>query len=206
LGDAFFFETEHGPHDLLKAVKEMENAGPNMTPFLMEQFRTETNGIRLYRLTKLLSKISGVIIYTENPQEVFSSLQAHRDKFMQEWDSGEIVEPDQKLAKLPRSPEALSGPAKVVLKNTFAFRRYGVYTLPYLIREIRKTNSAELFATFLIITDHQRLYAEYLDKPGELFATKQDKLTFIADWRRNNSARMAKLTNLTKKLDTELSK
>jgi hypothetical protein len=196
LEDGFFFAQDFGPQQLRDAVKTLLFFGPNQTPFLVEQFRRETNSVRLYRLTKLLNKVSGINLYSGREQAVFSDLPKYRDEFIKQWDTGEIKRPERLLIDARRLARDAGDSRKVEAKNTFALRRYGIYGIPFLVREIRRTNSSELFAAFLMITDHREIYAQYLDKPQEMFTTVESKLSFIKRWHQDQRGKLHQLGGL----------
>ena len=75
-----------------------------------------------------------------------------------------------------------------------------MYALPFIARKLKKPNSAELFADYLGSTGQFDLYSEYLEKPEELFPTRQDKFRHLRDWVKTNEQRINKLHPLHENL------
>ena len=85
-------------------------------------------------------------------------------------------------------------------RRDLKLRKYGVYALPFIARKLKKHNSAELFADYLGSTGQFDLYTEFLEKPQELFPTRQDKLRHLRDWVKTNEQRINKLHPLHENL------
>src|ERR1051326_560197 len=69
LGEAFWLRTDIGPADMRSATQELLSFGPNMTPFLVKELRSETDPQRVYRLVLLLNAVSGINLYYESGVE-----------------------------------------------------------------------------------------------------------------------------------------
>jgi hypothetical protein len=84
-------------------------------------------------------------------------------------------------------------PVKVDFRMTFPYRLYGVYALPFLIKEIRDNNSAECFNAFLIITFHRELYSSNYENPRQFYPTISGKMSFIQAWWSQNRFKFSEL-------------
>ena len=85
---------------------------------------------------------------------------------------------------------------KIDPKRLAQIRRYGVYALPFIIENVERQNSPELFAAFLIITGKSDLYADYLEHPSSRFASREEKLSLLRSWASGNASKVDKLSGL----------
>ena len=69
LGDPFWVSTDSGPAELRSAVGDLLSLGPNLTPFLVEEMRSEKDQMRLYQLVILLNAVSGINLYYGSGEE-----------------------------------------------------------------------------------------------------------------------------------------
>jgi hypothetical protein len=116
--------------------------------------------------------------------------------FLEEWDSGGFLHPDTKLRAIRNADAEVPEASTVNYETTFPYRRYGVYALPFLIGEIRRTNSAQCFNAFLIITFHRDLYVRHYRDPRHLYPTVEGKMDFIRAWWRDNGRKFDQLGSL----------
>ena len=124
--------------------------------------------------------------------------------FLKEWDSGVFERLEPKLHAIREKSREEKNPSTVDYRETFPYRLYGVYGLPFLIKEIRITNSAECFNAFLIITFHRDLYVSHYENPQQFYPTISDKMSFIQSWWNQNKNKLSELGGLPKKIEINL--
>jgi hypothetical protein len=63
-----------------------------------------------------------------------------------------------------------------------AIRRYGIFGLPELTRQMRKHNSRHAFAAYLVVTGQWDVYEEYISKSNQQFTNAEAKLEHVKQW------------------------
>jgi hypothetical protein len=124
--------------------------------------------------------------------------------FLKEWDSGVFERLEPKLRAIKDKGNEEQNPLYVDYRKTFPYRLYGVYTLPFLIKEIRINKSAECFNAFLIITFHRDLYVSHYQNPQQFYPTISEKMNFIQDFWNQNKNKFSELVKLSEKIETSL--
>jgi hypothetical protein len=201
LGEPFWVSTENGPAELRSAVQDIISIGPNMTDFIVKEMKTEKNTMRLYRLVLLLNRVSGINLYFGSGEENYvAAMPKFRDQFVEAWDSGKFLNATELLKGSWKYEDELAANMTVDVKRTLPIRRYGVFALPFIIENIQRHNSAELFAACLMIIGEPGVYATYLEKPYNLFPSRDDKLNFIRAWATENAGRMDRLGSLNNEI------
>ena len=199
LGESFWLRTDIGPAELRSAVNEVLSLGPNMTPFIVEQLRHEKDPLQIYRLVLLLNLVSGVNLYFDSGAASFyEAAPQFRDRLLADWDSGKYLNATEFLRNTWAS--GTQTPDKIDPKRLAQLRRYGVFALPFIIENLEKQNSPELFAAFLIITGKSDLYADYLEHPSSRFTSREEKLSLLRSWASENGSKVDKLSGLNEKL------
>ncbi len=197
LAEPFWVHPEGGPAEMQSAVGNLLSIGPNLTPLLVDEMRTEKDPLRLYQLVILLNAVSGINLYYGSGEDnYFEAMPRFRDRFIQDWDSGKFLDAAASLETdwAPSyDPQARKG---VDPKKLIQIRRYGVYALPFIIKELEKRDSPELFASFLIITGESELFAHYLEKPSDFLPEREQKLSYVKDWAGRNESKIDKLGSL----------
>ena len=197
LAEPFWLRTDIGPTQMRDAVKDLVSFGPNMTPFLVEEMRQETDPLRTYRLVLLLNSVAGINLYYDSGgHSVYDASAQLRDRFVDDWDSGKFQNASQLLRGTWQKGQQASASERIDPRKLTQVRRYGVFAIPFIMENIDRTNSPELFAAFLIITGDSDLYAQYLENPSKHFATRDQKLSSIKSWVSKNEKRMDKLKGL----------
>lgn len=188
---------EHGPADMRSAVADLLSIGPNLTPFLAEQMRSENDPFRLYQLAHLLNRMSGIKLYSSGRDENYvEGMPRFRDRFIGDWDSGKYLNASALLEATWIYSDDNETRKGVDPRKLTEIRRYGVFALPFIIAGLEKHNSPELFAAFLIIVGEPYLYSDYLKKPSAFLRARSQKLSYVKDWTRRNERRMDKLDGL----------
>jgi len=188
LTEPSFFSTESGPPELVATVTEIKRNGLTMADFLCEKLAGETaKKERLYRDVLLLERVTGIDLLRAEDQpfrlQNFSvNMSNFTARFREEWQQGVYKDPSKKIARLcedrlPKEKGSSIEPVDVV-----ALRRYGVYGLPEIVKQIKKNDSKHAFAAYLITTGQREQYAAYILETDKQFPTKEAKIEHIKDW------------------------
>jgi len=197
LGEPFWLRSDIGPTDMRAAVKDLVSFGPNILPFLVKELKQERDSLRLYRLVLLLNAVAGINLYYDSGvQSVYEGAPQLRDRFVKDWDTGKFLNATQLLRGSWQKSHQLTTLERIHPRKLTQVRRYGVFALPFIIENIKSTNSPELFAAFLIISGDSELYAQYLESPSAHFASRDQKLSLIKSWVGENEEKMDKLKGL----------
>jgi hypothetical protein len=197
LGEPFWVRTDIGPPEMRNAVQELLSFGPNMTPFLVKELRSETDSLRLYRLVLLLNAVAGINLYFNSGAENFyAAAPQMRNRFIKDWDSHKYLQATELLRNEWRTEDQDRVPERIDPKKLTQVIRYGVFAIPFILENIESHNSSELFAAFLIITGRSDLYAEYLQNPSKLIAGRDQKLSLMKSWANENANKLDKLKTL----------
>lgn len=131
----------------------------------------------------LLDEISGVtLIYPLPGDEAPGYLERNFRRFQQEWKEGKYEDPSEELRKYCESKLGTEVADKLEPGDLLFVRRYGIFGLPELIRQMRKNNSKHAFAAYLIITGHRGEYADYIVNSNQGFTNAEAKLRHVRKW------------------------
>jgi hypothetical protein len=201
LGDPFWLQTDVGPPALRSAVENVLSFGPNLVPFLVDEFRREADRMRLYRLMLLLNRVSGINLYFNSGHENFyDAVPEFKARFLSEWDAGNYANASVLLRSAWKDPHPGMTVEKIDPNSITQVRRNGVFAVPFIAESLEQGNSAELFAAFLIITGETALYAEYIEHPSRSFLTHDQKLLFVKGWAGKNEKKVDRLKDLHEKI------
>lgn len=197
LGEPFWFQTDIGPAELRTATQALLDFGPNLTPFLVEKLRHETDPMRLYRLVLLLDRTAGINLYYQSGAENFyDAAPKFRDQFVNDWDSQKFANATQLLRSLYQDRKEDTTARQIDPKVLADIRRFGVFAVPFIEENIRGRNSRQLFAAFLIITGRSKQYTAYIDNPSGRFTDRGEKLGLMKSWARDTEKKMDRLQEL----------
>jgi hypothetical protein len=189
-----WFRTDVGPFGLRNATRNLLSIGPNLTPLIVEELRTETDRYRQFLLIYLLNKISGVnLYYGIGDVYVWDATPELIKNFIAKWDSGAYLRANELLATEWKDPDDGTISRKIDPNSIVPIRRYGIYALPFIIESLNQRNSSAVFAAYLIITGESDQYAKYIENPSTMFQAQGDKLSHIKAWARNNETKFDKL-------------
>lgn len=189
-----WFRTNVGPPELRNATKDLLSIGPNLTPLIVEELRTETDHLRQYKLIILLDRVSGInLYYLSGAENYYDATPALKSRFIAQWDSGSYLKASELLKSEWKDPVGGIAPEKVDPKSTIPIRRYGVYALPFIVESLKQRNSSAVFAAYLMITGESDQYTKYIENPSKMFQTQDDKLSHIKAWARRNETKFDKL-------------
>jgi len=179
LGEPFW--TRLGP------IEEMKEAGIAFGIYLCEKVADESNaGFHLYQDVHLLNQFAGVNLYYPKEKlsvdtNIFSDLMPKLvAQFRQEWSEGLYKDPSKIVAQICEQRMSKEGGSIIVPGDVVGLRRYGIFGLPELIRQIKKNNSKHAFAAYLIITGASSTYSDYIQSSNILFSTKEKKLEHVS--------------------------
>jgi hypothetical protein len=207
LGEPAWVRTDIGPAELRSAVGDLLAIGPNLTPFLVEEMRSEKKQFRLYQLVLLLNEVSGINLYFGSGEEsYYAAMPRFRDRFVQDWDSGKFLNATASLEATWTSSYEPQTRKEIDPQNLTQIRRYGVYALPFIFEGLEKDNSPELFAAFLIITGERELFTHYLEKPSDFLSERGEKLSYVKAWAGRNERKIDKLGSLPQQIKALTSK
>ncbi len=185
LSQPFFFRTNAGPPELVAVVQEMMRHGLAMTPFLCEKLaREKLTDRRLYSDVLLLEKMTGIDLFHADDasaanQDFGANIVKFTGQFQAEWRRGIYKDPRARIAPLCEARLAKEGGATIDARDVVALRRYGIFGLPELVRQIRKSNSRHAFAAYLIITGQPDEYGDYILQADKKLTTREEKLADI---------------------------
>jgi hypothetical protein len=192
-----WFRPNVGPPELRNATKDLLSIGPNLTPLIVEELRTETDRMRQYKLIFLLDRVSGInLYYLSGAENYYDATPAFKSRFIAQWDSGSYLKASELLKSEWKDPVGGIAPEKVDPKSIIQIRRYGVYALPFIVESLNQHSSNALFAAYLIITGQADQYTQYLESPSAMFQTRDDKLSHVKAWMGKNESKFDKLGDL----------
>lgn len=202
--------------NLNQAVKELSSIGANMIPFMIEQVRSDLQAIKmgqtsLYdRLDKdvaLMIMLGGIQISIDSRDRLVEDSLEYRsnrlrqiEEFLKEWDAGVFDRLEPKFRATRDKSNEEQNTSKLDYRKTFPYLQYGVYALPFLIKEIQANNSAECFNAFLNITFHGGLYESHYKNPMKFYPTIPEKMSFVQEWWNRNKQKFSELRKLSKRI------
>jgi hypothetical protein len=188
--------------ELRKATRNLLSIGPNLTPLVVEELRTETDHFHQYILIHLLDGVSGINLYYDSGAEnLWDATPALIEQFIAKWDSGIYLKASELLKSEWKDPVDGIAPKKVDPDSIIPIRRYGVYALPFIVESLNQRNSSAVFAANLIITGESDRYTRYIKSPSAMFRTRNEKLSYIKAWARKNETRFDKLGDLYSRIE-----
>jgi len=201
----------HEDYPLFRPLAALEDIGPNIVPFLVEELRHEQDRNRIYRLCSLLTYLSGIDLLLGKRLPLRGSLQeaypAYREDFLAAWGSGVVTNPTESLRFARRYVDEDKPIDKCDYQGSLAeVRTSGIYALPFIVETLKQHNSDELFAAFLAVTGQHHLYSRYCTGPREMFTAHADKIAYVKTWFKANKHRIDRLSiyeNLKKQLPEE---
>jgi len=182
---------------LPNATRNLLSIGPNLTPLVVEELRTETDHFHQYILMLLLDRVSGINLYFgSGVDNINDAAPALIKQFISKWDSGIYPKASELLKSEWKDPVDGIAPKKVDPNSIIPIRRYGVYALPFIVESLNQRNSSALFTAYLIITGESDQYARYIKSPSAMFQTRSKKLSHIKAWAGKNETKFDKLGDL----------
>jgi hypothetical protein len=88
--------------------------------------------------------------------------------------------------------------------QVLSLRRYGIFGIPELLRQIKRRNSEHAFAAALAILQQRGLHGNYLDNPAGPYTNKDAKLRAIVEfWQKMKATGPADLP-IIKQVEAEI--
>jgi len=166
----------------------MKQAGIAFATYLCNKIAGEAGTVgadpHLYQDLILLDLVAGINLVLGDSQSGFNNIAESMPKavarFKQEWLHGVYHNPGKRVKELCEQQLPNEIDVQIASWEVTSLRRYGIFGLPELIRQIKAHNSKHAFAAFLMISGQELIYADYIRHSDALFASKTKKLDQIA--------------------------
>jgi len=207
LTEPMWFSTT-GQADLATVVSQIENNKIAMAYFLCEKIAAE--GKASYADAHLLIKVAGIDLLraSDRPfmnQDFTANLARFSAQFAKDWREGVYKDPSTRIAQLFESKLRERSEKSISPLDLVEIRRFGIFGLPELTRQIKQHNSKHAFAAYLIITGQGDEYGRYLDSSEKQFTNAAAKLDHIkASVEKLKSENGAENFEITKRISAEL--
>lgn len=173
------------------------------------QYSNMSEGVfsTFYKDLLLLGETAGIcLVYPLRGDESPGFLERNFRKFQQDWKAGRYENPDKEIREFCEARLAGEKADKVDADALLPLRRYGIFGLPELVRQIKKNNSKHAFAAYLIITGQRDEYADYIANSNKRFTNTEAKLKHVQKWLEGakHTARGAEPEKLIEKISQAL--
>ena len=187
MAESMFFRTEGVPQDLSSAVRTLNSNRLVIAYFLCEKIAEPKYPIysgRAYRDAHLLEKVAGIDLMRADDKPIIEqdfgqNIAKFFGGFREKWQQGVYKDPSQMIGQLCKQLLPKENNESIAPQDLTAIRRYGIFGLPELIRQIKKHNSKHAFAAYLIITGQRNEYANYIHYTGQRFISREEKIKNI---------------------------
>ena len=191
LTEPMLFRIDHVSQELADVNMAIQKNRIGMAMFLCEKMAAAKYlgapmniNNRLYRDVHLLREVAGIdLIFADDKpsidQDIAGNILNFTAQFQKEWHEGVFHDPSQKIGQLCQARYVKEADENIEPNDLEAIRRYGIFGLPELIRQIKTHNSKHAFAAYLIITGNPVDYGEYILQSNHQFASKEDKLRHV---------------------------
>ncbi len=192
LSEPMWFST-NAPGDVGDVNKEIETNQMGMAGYMCAKIADSQEDVS-YQDALLLDRVAGISLLLDNSQpfvdqNIQSNLVKFTAAFREAWHQGIYKEPSGKVGELCNDELVHEGKAKIDPGSLQAIRRYGIFGIPELIRQIKMRNSSVAFAVYLLISHQNSIYSEYIDHSDVQFTTVDAKLANIraklTEWDKN---------------------
>jgi len=192
-----------------QAAEVLWNIGANLTPHIVENLRTNADPSSAKLFDMLLSKFARIAlrwrpspVHGGNFKQGEFEVSRHTivSNFLTEWDSGLYNHPEIELEKLRH---LLTGPvsSQRIMPDKFRpISYFGIYSLPFLIREMRTNASSEVFALTISKANHPAA-SLYWGKHWQQFTTHAEKIQEVRNWWSAEHTKFNELHPLYEKID-----
>jgi hypothetical protein len=167
---------EYGPAG--PALNKIKRYGLRMATFMCEKVLNNTGGI--YD-AEVLDRISGInLAYDKISRENYGqAIKLGKIRFNEEWRAGVYEHPDKLVAEF-LNPLVKNEPVtNINVMDIAEIMRFGIYSVPELVRQVREHNSSHAFVLYLRATGQMGRYSDYLKNPQIMCVTKEEKLKHI---------------------------
>lgn len=184
LTEPFYFDAQHTPPEYAEILTSILQNSMDMVDLLCNRIANGKSR-KLYRDVLLLDKIGGINLWASEENANDNGLKAINKLvpiFQEEWNAGVYLAPDEKIKQLCENLMLEKDHMAISPRSLLSIRRYGIFAIPELVRQIKENNSKYAFAAFMGIT-HQKEYSEFIRKSNAQFIEKESKLDAIRKWR-----------------------
>jgi len=183
LSESSWIETKNVPPDLAAVVSDVESNAVGMAYFMCDKIAGATNNIvtmRMYRDVLLLHRVAGIDLVHSEPTgtpNIGENIKRFTAQFQDEWRRGIYKDPSTQVRAHCENLSEIGSDR--LYADILPIRRYGIFALPELVRQIDTRNSKHAFTAYLIITWQPDDYAEYIRHSDQQFSTKQSKMQHL---------------------------
>jgi len=190
----------------LSAVnREINSNKIAMTYYLAQRIAAETNdpGDEV----DLLEHVSGINLWSaDHPtDDIGGEITRNLVIFREEWPAGVYKDPSKKIAQLCEQRMSKESTAKINPRDLSAIRRYGIFGLPELVRQMKKNNSKHAFAAYLVMVHDEDQYRDYLEHSDQQFTNVVDKINHVKNKFHEMDANAGGDFDVMKKISSALS-
>jgi hypothetical protein len=185
LGEADWFHSEGAPAEYAQAVRAIDNAGFAMADFICAKVAAEsTDESRLYQDMFLLMHVTGIDLLRGDQFErsYKESQKRNVEDFKRNWRAGVYADVSPYIRKLCEQLTDKNEDDNLNPLELRPIRRYGLYGIPELVRQIKINGSNHAFAAYLIMTGNSSEYREYMNRPKLIFRSREEKLAHMEKW------------------------
>jgi len=174
-----------GPKDLADAVKAINSNKIALTYFLCEKIAASTNsGATMYDDLILFEHVAGIDLqWADDKPFVAEEFEGNMNRFVatfrEEWRAGIYKDPSKQVAQLCEKRLSKENGGNINSLDLIAIRRYGIFGLPELVRQIKQHNSKHAFAAYLVIVHEHEQYSDYLEHSDQQFTNVVDKISHV---------------------------
>ncbi|MCX7722459.1 MAG: hypothetical protein N2379_05290 [Verrucomicrobiae bacterium] len=152
-----------------------------------EYAETEIHGHqRLYEDLCLLRYLTGIEVsgaYLKPGEDNFwENAPKVRARFKEDWTAGVFRDPSKQVKELCEAILPQETDQKISPQALSALRRYGIFGLPELTRQMKQHNSKHAFAAYLVVTGQWDTYREFVSNTNQQFTNAEAKLKHVKAW------------------------
>jgi hypothetical protein len=171
--------------EVADVMNKINDAGFAMANTVCEKVADESNeALRLYRDILLLDRVTGInLLYGDKYEiDLSESIARNVDNFRKAWKAGTYTNVNPYIQNLCEDLTYKNRDDAISPHDIIAIRRYGLYGIPELIRQIKQNGSNHAFAAYLIMTGSSLEYNEYIVQPKRMYTSKAEKLAHMEKW------------------------
>lgn len=171
--------TNNVPAKLSAIVLEIKQRRFEMAMFLCDKIANEQS--ISYEDAMLLHETAGIYWFfiegsPQHTQNIQANLKRMAVSFSEKWQIDKYSNVAGKISIICDQLVDKENNAEISSSDLLAIRRYGIFAIPELVRQIKLNNSKHAFAALLIIIGDRERYAEYLTNIQDQFNSKEGKL------------------------------
>ena len=117
----------------------------------------------------------------QHNQDVTANLKEVALAFSKNWEAGEYSNVADKISAICSRLVEKEGDEEIDSSDLLAIRRFGVFLMPELVRQVKVNNSKHAFAALLIINNDRKEYAAYLKESHRKYPQKAEKILMVRE-------------------------